>query len=154
MIYELINLLRIILRLYSLTMSDNPIKKPRVEGKLIRHNPSKQFKYSDLETTIHIKSSTPYISAIKRIKKLLNNLSTKQPKFSYITVLGMGATIEKTMSIGVFFQKDEGSQVDILTKTVEVLDEFDDEDLDHETIYRKRKITAVELHIYKTNDEI
>lgn len=135
-------------------MSDNPTKQPRMEGKLIRHNPSKQFKYSDLETTIHIKASTPYVSAIKRIQKLLINLPKKQPKVQYITVLGMGAAIEKTMSVGVFFQKDEGAQVDTFTKTVEVLDEFDDEDLDHETVYRKRKVTAVELHIHKSNDDI
>ena len=133
-------------------MSDNPTKQPRFEGKHIRHNPSKHFKYSDLETTIHIKASTPYISAIKRTKKLLSNLPKKQPKFEYITVLGMGAAIEKTLSIGVFFQVDEGAKVGILTKTVEVLDEFDDEDLDHDTIYRKRKVSAVELHIYKDND--
>lgn len=133
-------------------MTDNPTKQAPVEGKHIRHNPPKRFKYSDLETTIHIKASTPYISAIKRTKKLLANLPKKQPKIGYITVLGMGAAIEKTLSIGVFFQSEEGVKVDILTKTVEVLDEFDDEDLDHDTVYRKRKISAVELHIHKDDE--
>jgi len=134
-------------------MNDNPTKQPRVQGKHIRHDPSKKFKFSDLETTIHIKSSTPYISAIKRCQKLLGNLPKKQPKAQYITIMGMGAAIEKTMSIGVFFQKEQGLKVDMLTKSVEVLDEFDDENLDNDTIYRKRKISAVELHIQKDNDE-
>ncbi|CCH40624.1 Ribonuclease P protein subunit p20 [Wickerhamomyces ciferrii] len=134
-------------------MIDNPTKQPRFEGKHIRHAPSKQFKYSDLETSVHIKSSTPYISAIKRINKLLNKLPKSQPKFKEITVLGMGATIEKTLSIGVYFQKDQGLKVDILTKSVDVLDEFDDEDLDHDTIYKKRKVTAVELRIHKEEEE-
>jgi ribonuclease P/MRP protein subunit POP7 len=127
-------------------------KLQRVDAKHIRHNPQKAFKYSDLETTIHIKSNTPYISAVKRTLKLLKNLSKKQPKVKYITLLGMGAAIQKTLSVGLHFQEEEGAKVEVMTKSVEVLDEFEYEDEDNENSYSKRKVTAVEVHVYKTDD--
>lgn len=130
----------------------NVTKSERLDAKLIRHNPPKRFKFSDLETTIHIKSSTPYISAIKRVSKLLKNLPQKQPKARYVTIMGMGAAIEQTVAVGLHFQENEGCKIDVLTKSVEVLDEFDDGNEDNETIYRKRKVTAVEIHIFKTAD--
>jgi ribonuclease P/MRP protein subunit POP7 len=129
-------------------MDTPPERLPRIAGKHIKHGPSSNFKYSDLQTTVHIHKKTPYISAVKRVDKMLRQLSDKQPRRTYITVLGMGAAIEKTINVGVHFQSI-GCQVDILTKTVEVLDEFENDD---DSVLRKRKVSAIEVRVHKPMD--
>ncbi|CEP20751.1 unnamed protein product [Cyberlindnera jadinii] len=133
-------------------MADASRKKPRLQGKLVKHAAPSQFKYSNLQTTVRIQHKTPYISAIKRVDTMMKALKGRQPKKSYITVLGMGATIEKTMNIGVHFQA-QGCRVEVLTKSVEVLDEFlDQDDSDDESVLRKRSVSCVELKVYKPFD--
>ncbi|KAH3674609.1 hypothetical protein WICMUC_003155 [Wickerhamomyces mucosus] len=131
-------------------MTERIQKNERIEGKIIKHNPSKQYKYSTTEYTINIQSKTPYVSALKRASKMLKLLPKKQPKKDYIIINGMGKAISKTLSIALHFQYVEGNKVEILTKTVEVLDEFDDGNEDNDTVLRKRKISAVEIHIFKS----
>lgn len=114
--------------------------------KHIKHS-SSQFKYSNLQTTVHIQRKTPFVSALKRVSKQLSQLSAKQPNVSYITVLGMGAAIEKTMALGVHFQAQ--GKVDVLTKTITVMDEFEEDD---DSTFKKRVISGVELHVYKPTD--
>lgn len=127
-------------------------KLQRIDAKHIRHNPQHNFKHSDLDTCIHIKANASYVAAVKRVSKLLRNLTKKQPKVQYITLMGMGAAIQKALAVGLHFQTEEGSKVDVLTKSVEVLDEFEFKDEDNENSYVKRSVTAVEVHIYKTDD--
>ena len=64
----------------------------------------------------------------------------------------MGKAIEKTLSLGTHFQSNY--PVEVLTGSVEVLDEFrvneasDSEDEDEEkTLYQKRMVSYVELRI-------
>lgn len=127
-------------------------KLERIDAKFIRHDPSRTIKYSDLETTVHIKAKTPYMSAVKRTLKLLKSLDKKQPSVKYVTILGMGAAIQKTLSVGLHFQEEEGSKIEVFTKSVEVLDEFEFDDEDNENSYVKRSVSAIEIHIYKTTD--
>lgn len=71
-------------------------------------------------------------------------------------VLGMGKAIEKTLSLGCHFEQQLGKKVDVLTKSVELLDEVsvDDgdgdsiKDVDRETVLKKRTISGIELRIY------
>ncbi|KAI5955308.1 hypothetical protein KGF54_001869 [Candida jiufengensis] len=67
--------------------------------------------------------------------KNLNNLNSSNynkkyqnenyKKVKYITVKGMGKTIEKTLKIAMNYQNDQNYKVDILTGSVQVLDEFE-----------------------------
>ena len=97
-------------------------------------------------------------------------------RVKYITVKGMGKTIEKTLKLAMHFQQ-LGYKVDIITGSVQVLDEFekkvlapagiDNEDLrmgieeeeeddddernsltDYETEYKKRMVSSVEARVW------
>lgn len=124
------------------------------ESKLLRKLPTvKTLSRKQIKTTIYVKTSTPYISALKRIKKFLRDLPKSGS--TYVVVLGMGKAIEKTLSFGCHFEQ-LGKKVDVLTKSVELLDEvsLDDEDgdsikdVDRETMLKKRTISGIELRIY------
>lgn len=128
-----------------------------VGTKLIRKHPSiKVLSRKQLKTTIYVKSNTPYISALKRIKKFLRDLDKNGA--SYVVVLGMAKATEKVLSLGCHFEQQLGKKVDVLTKSVEVIDEVateendleDDpvEDRDRETLLKKRPVSGVELRIY------
>lgn len=125
------------------------------ESKLLRKLPTvKTLSRKQIKTTIYVKTSTPYISALKRIKKFLRDLPKSGS--TYVVVLGMGKAIEKTLSLGCHFEQQLGKKVDVLTKSVELLDEvsLDDEDgdsikdVDRETMLKKRTISGIELRIY------
>lgn len=125
------------------------------ESKLLRKLPTvKTLSRKQIKTTIYVKTSTPYISALKRIKKFLRDLPKSGS--TYVVVLGMGKAIEKTLSLGCHFEQQLGKKVDVLTKSVELLDEVsvDDgdedfiKDVDRETVLKKRTISGIELRIY------
>lgn len=125
------------------------------ESKLLRKLPTvKTLSRKQIKTTIYVKTSTPYISALKRIKKFLRDLPKSGS--TCVVVLGMGKAIEKTLSLGCHFEQQLGKKVDVLTKSVELLDEvsLDDEDgdsikdVDRETMLKKRTISGIELRIY------
>lgn len=113
-------------------------------------------------TTILIKSNTPYISALKRIKKTLQrfeqSLLPQNKKYQgggfksvkYISVKGLGKAIEKCLSLGLAFQDKIGYKIEVLTGTVEVLDEFkqDGSDSEEESEYRKRRTNSIEIRVY------
>ncbi|CAX41966.1 subunit of ribonucleases P/MRP, putative [Candida dubliniensis CD36] len=155
----------------------------RIQGKRhIKHSPNlTPFNETQNASNFLIKSSTPYISAIKQITKKLNKFSKSKNshtvnKFQneqyktikYITVKGMGKTIEKVASIGIHFQKDY--KVDVLTRSITVLDEFapiesnqepknegsshndDEEDEEEDTIYEKRTVSSIEIRIWIKRD--
>ncbi|ODV67248.1 hypothetical protein HYPBUDRAFT_6531 [Hyphopichia burtonii NRRL Y-1933] len=135
----------------------------------IKHSPNNELQSKiNQETTFLVKSSTPYISAIKRIKKILEKFDkTTLPnkkyqrgdykKVKYILVKGMGKAIEKTLSIGLNYKEDLKYKVDIITGTVEVYDEFqpkiDSEDEDEaESSIEKRRVSYVEIRIWLKRD--
>ncbi|RLV92012.1 Ribonucleases P/MRP protein subunit POP7 [Spathaspora sp. JA1] len=132
----------------------------RTQGKHIKHTPNiKPRTQTEQISSFLIKSNTPYVSAIKKITKQLENfekltgIKKYQSQFKqvkYITVKGMGKCLEKTLSVGLYFQ--ERYKVDILTGTVEVLDEFQQEDEEDDSIYKKRLVSSVELRIWLKRD--
>ncbi|CAK9441049.1 uncharacterized protein LODBEIA_P49180 [Lodderomyces beijingensis] len=134
----------------------------RIQGKHIKHSPNVKLQTeTQFASAFYVKSSTPYISAIKKITKQLNKFSKttgvkkynndQYKKIQYITVKGMGRTIERTLKIAMRFQ-DLDYRVDILTGSVQVLDEFEIDacakDGDEEREYRKRMVSSIEARIW------
>ncbi|CEP61987.1 ribonuclease P/MRP protein subunit POP7 LALA0_S04e05160g [Lachancea lanzarotensis] len=129
-------------------------------GRIIAKHPSvKILSHKQIKTTIYVKSTTPYISAVKRVNKFLSQLQRHGAQ--YVTVLGMGKAVEKTLSVGCHFQEEKGKKVVVLTQTIPLVDEIlaeqagdegesaeDIEDADLETVLRKRTASGVEVRIY------
>lgn len=167
----------------------------RIQGKNIRHTKHSPVQKLQNETefnlTILIKSLTPFISALKRIQKQLNKFSKsaatstsskkyqndQYKKLQYIKVRGMGKCLEKTLKLALKFQ-ELNYRVDIVTGSIEVIDEFekleneeetkmdvdvdvdvgketmqeDDVFDDEERIYCKRMVSTVEVRIWLNRD--
>ncbi|QLG74965.1 hypothetical protein HG535_0H02920 [Zygotorulaspora mrakii] len=132
-----------------------------MKSKLVRKHPTvKAFSRREIKSHIYIKSVTPYVSALKRIKKVLTELDKSSATF--VAVLGMGKAVEKTLSLGCHFEEQMGKRIEVLTKTIEVLDEvtevdsdtasgnqeLQEENEDLETILKKRTLSGVEVRIY------
>lgn len=130
--------------------------------KHIKHSANTKIALKIDETTsILIKSNTPYVSGLKRIKKTVDkfeqSLLPQNRKYQgggfksvkYISVKGMGKAIEKCLSLGLAFQDKFGYKIEVLTATVEVLDEFKQEgsDNEEESEYRKRRTSSIEIRI-------
>lgn len=152
----------------------NICKIPRYESKkIIKHAPLRPYIHTELDSTVYVKSNTPFISAIKRIEKMISRFDeipnkrgemvrkgNISKKCNHITVKGMGKSIDKVVNIGLHFKFEEKFTVDIFTKSVGVLDEFvdkevnkgddynSDDDEDEESVLRKRNVGAVEVRIY------
>lgn len=117
--------------------------------KLLKHPPPRVFKYSNILTSFRLKSSTPFVSAVKHIDKKfleLDQPKNKNSKKEYITVYGMGKTVEKCLSVGLYFQDTRQHKIEVRTTTVKVLDELQQDD---EVEFRKRSISGVEIDIYR-----
>lgn len=137
-----------------------PQKLQRINGKHIKHSSNVNIKLIvEQETTFLVKSSTPFVSALKRINKMLNKFNktiTKTNKYQageykkvkYITVKGMGKSIENTLSIANRLQNNYHYKVDVLTGSVEVLDEFVPETDSFDSTFQKRKVSTVELRVW------
>lgn len=147
-----------------------PHKLQRINGKHVRHSANINSQLViEKETTFFVKSSTPFVSGLKRINKMLNKFNKtitrhtnkyqggEYKKVKYITVKGMGKSIENTLGIANKLQNDLHYKVDILTGTVEVLDEFEPfEEQDHhkhknsidDITFQKRKVSTIELRIW------
>ncbi|CAG62585.1 uncharacterized protein GVI51_M05995 [Nakaseomyces glabratus] len=118
--------------------------------KLVRKLPTvKTMSHKKIKSTMYVKSGTPFKSATKRIDKLLNQCQR------YVTVLGMGHSVTKTLAIATTYQ-EKLHKVQVMTKTIEVLDEvvedtesIDDSDSDIETKLKKRLLSGVEVRIFK-----
>lgn len=84
---------------------------------------------------------------------------------SYVVVLGMGKAVDKVLSLGCYFEQQMGKKIDVLTKSIDVVDEIlandqeanedneeDDEEpereIDRETTLRKRTVSGVEIRIH------
>ncbi|CAR25889.1 ZYRO0A10450p [Zygosaccharomyces rouxii] len=120
-------------------------------AKLIKKHPTvKSISHKQVHSTLYLKSKTPYVSALKRINKFLANVN--RTGSTYVIVLGMGKAVEKALSLACHFQDQLQKRVEILTKSVDVMDELsnddDDDPPDVDTELRKRTISGVEIRIY------
>lgn len=131
----------------------------RYKGKkFVKHSAPKPYLQSESTKVVFVKSSTPYVSALKRIERLLKDFEPKinrrgQPivksgtTTEYVQVKGMGKAIGKVTSLGVHFKYEKKLRVDTFTRSIGVLDEFVDPE-GEDDVLRKRNVSAVELHIY------
>lgn len=139
------------------------LTKEQKQAKIIKKHPSlKQSTHNDIKTLIYIKSSTPFVSGIKRVNKFLKNLekTKKDPKLQCITLLGMGKAAEKTMTLGCYFAEEKRKRIEIRTTSIDVIDEIilqgqdgasitpQLDERDKETELKKRSLSGVEIKIY------
>lgn len=137
-------------------------KLPRLEGKrLVKHQVPRRQAYSNrkVDTLLRMKSTTPFVSALKRIERMLANLepmtnrkghqATRPPNgVTHVTVEGMGRCISRLMDVCTQFE-GKGHRVELFTRSVEVLDEYQDvQDEAAEDILRKRRVGCLVAHIY------
>ncbi|SCU92014.1 LAMI_0E08350g1_1 [Lachancea mirantina] len=124
-------------------------------GKLISKHPTmKVFSHKKIKTTMYLKASTPYISALKRIGKLLGSL--RRHGAEYVSVLGMGKAVEKCLSVACHYEGERAYRVEVRTQSVSVFDEIADSDdseidirdEDRETRLQPRNLSGVEVRIY------
>lgn len=139
--------------------------------RIIKHSPNTRIELkTDTDTTFLVKTNTPFISAVKRIDKILEKFDKtnvdhrkyqrgEYKKVKYISVKGMGRAIEKTTSLGLHFMTKKAYRVDIMTGTLEVLDEIrtvlnysSKDDSDEETLYKTRSASYVEARIWLKRD--
>jgi hypothetical protein len=112
--------------------------------KLIKH-PSPRLVSSD-KTAVYVSVSTPFVSALKRVTKLLNESNKAGKKSSYVSVFGLGKAMDKALAIGLKFQTT-GHEIQVLTGTVTVTDEIDSEK--EEPVLTQRQLSNVEVRIMK-----
>lgn len=117
--------------------------KNKIEGKHIRHAPVRKFKQDDSNYSFYFKSSTPVVSAVKKIDKKLAKLTGNK---RYISVFAMGRSINNACKLSVNYQ-ERSFRVDVLTGTTTLLDEF--EVKDEENVLKKRSISHIELRVWK-----
>ncbi|OBA19374.1 hypothetical protein METBIDRAFT_33545 [Metschnikowia bicuspidata var. bicuspidata NRRL YB-4993] len=134
---------------------------------MIRNSPNTRILLkTEIQTTIFVKSSTPYVSALKRVDRLLekfDRLPTNYKQFQQgeykkvrsLSVKAMGSAMEKAVSIGLHFKENMGYQVDFFTGTVEVVDELKTteipntrDDSEDETELRGRNVSCVQVTIW------
>lgn len=121
------------------------------QGKLLKKRPTlKTLNSKQLKSTFYVKSQTPYLSALKRTKKMLAKLPQGQ---QYVTLYAMGKAVTKGLSLACYFQQ-RSYRVSVLTKTVEVIDELIEEDEqadtdDVDTTLAVRKLSGVEIRVHR-----
>ncbi|QUC18010.1 uncharacterized protein UV8b_02251 [Ustilaginoidea virens] len=131
-----------------------PIKKlaPIPQGCKIQKRPlmRPQLSASSKSPTIYVSSHTPFVSAVKRVRKLLakslrtagpapknaslqsrveslkqNTASASdRPPALVVTVAGTGKAIEKTLSLASWFEQEGDCNVCLRTRTVGAVDDI------------------------------
>lgn len=135
--------------------------------KIIKHISTKRQTLIEKETTYLVKSTTPFISGLKRIKKIIDKFENENTSsnehlkkyrkgdyknIKFIKIKGMGKAIEKTISLGLHF--NENYKICIYSGTCEVLDEliFDEnsesENALEKQTFKRRNVSFVEIHIF------
>lgn len=144
-------------------------------GTHIKHAPIiRNLSKLDLETTYFVKSSSPFMSAFKKVYKILNKFDKVDDasnykyrnghykNLKYITLKGMGKSMEKTLNLALKFRDELGYKTDILTGSSEVIDEFkkdindrysievDDDEMEEEEeiLYKKRMVSSIEIRLW------
>ncbi|QBM85430.1 ribonuclease P/MRP protein subunit POP7 [Metschnikowia aff. pulcherrima] len=121
---------------------------------------------TESETTFFIKSSTPFVAALKRIDRLLEKFDKlptnykqyqqgEYKKVKHLTVKALGAAMEKVVSVGLHFREHSGYQVDFISGTVNVVDQVKTkgshqsrDDSDDEIELRGRNVSYIEAKIW------
>lgn len=121
---------------------------------------------------IYVSTSTPFMSAVKRVRKQLDQglrSSAAAPRNAslqsriqalerqqddagssegaVVTVMGTGRAVEKTLSLASWFEQQGDCRVEMRTKTVGTVDDVVVEDGDVEDESRLRKMSCLEVVI-------
>ncbi|KAF6009760.1 hypothetical protein HII13_000546 [Brettanomyces bruxellensis] len=134
---------------------------------LVKHAPPRTYHENETQKVVFVKSSTPFISAVKRIEKCLDGHRLKPNRRgrlaskygnreAYVIVKGMGKAIPKVLNIGLHFKYEKNATLDVYTKTIGVLDEFKSipEASNEDDLLRKRNVSSIEIRIYASEDEL
>lgn len=126
--------------------------------KIIKRPTIKTYSHNRIHSTLYIKSSTPYISGLRRLEKWINKLRASSKKDKIILLMGMGKAVEKTLALAYWCQDTVGLDIEITIKSIDVIDSevttdkdgdgaSDDDDDDTEEILKKRRTSGVEIKI-------
>ncbi|CAN3373923.1 hypothetical protein DIURU_005573 [Diutina rugosa] len=108
--------------------------------------PSTQVEH---DSTFLVKSTTPYVSAVKQINRKLKRIhrkrTTNYQSVKFFTVKGMGKAMATVASLS---QEFGTKKVEVFTGTEEVVDtvKADTEGADDE--YKLRKVSYIELRVW------
>ncbi|KAK1707610.1 Rpp20 subunit of nuclear RNase MRP and P-domain-containing protein [Colletotrichum lupini] len=149
--------------------SPNPISGSKIQKRAL---PRRQQPNSSKSQLIYVSASTPFMSAVSRVRKQLdkslkgNAPSTRGMNLNQridllhrdngtkggngeAIVLGTGRAIEKVLSIAAWFTEQSDCEVEVRTKTVGTVDdvvlEEEDEGFGEES--RVRKISCLEVTV-------
>lgn len=160
-VLHLLSLYTILYRIATSTLST------RMGTKIVKHNPDTKLRSKTaLDTTFLVKGSTPFVSAVKRIDRMLEKFDTngtgyrkyllgEYKKVRFLTIKGMGKAIDTVVSLGLHYKHKKQYKVDVKTGTVEVLDELKKpleystkESDDEESEFKKRRASYVDVKIW------
>ncbi|GMM30926.1 ribonuclease P/MRP protein subunit [Martiniozyma asiatica (nom. inval.)] len=150
-------------------MTINPKNIRYPDHKHICHPPPRVYNHSPSPHVLNIKSSTPFPSALKRLRTLLDLHNVRPNKrgqliksnsagkkglgrgmskdVEYVCIKAMGKAISKAINLG-WELKREGNRVEFSTATVTVLDEFRDKKEDEDDILQKRRVSSIEVRVW------
>ncbi|GAB0135919.1 hypothetical protein EsDP_00004240 [Epichloe bromicola] len=131
-----------------------------------------QLSSSSKSPTIYISSKTPFISAVRRVRKLLTrslraapapknaslhsrvealkrstNTANEGHRPLVVTVMGTGKAIEKTLSLASWFEQQGDCHVALRTKTIKTVDEVVLQDETGADESRVRNVSCLEVAI-------
>lgn len=113
----------------------------------MKHSPTESEK-KDAKTEIYLTPSTPIISALKHVTKVIEDLPNIAPKAKYVTVRGLGKAKDRAVIVAVRLQQ-QGHLVSFHTGTVTVVDEFESNmDPESSGYLQSRKVNSMEIRVH------
>ncbi|RPB19463.1 hypothetical protein L211DRAFT_766015, partial [Terfezia boudieri ATCC MYA-4762] len=73
--------------------------------------------------TVYISARTPFISAVKRVRKILSPMERGELVGEGVVLKATGKAINKCLSLGVYFMKDDRVAVRVGTGSVDAVDD-------------------------------
>lgn len=114
----------------------------------IKHPPPRLISKKASKTEIFLSPSTPIVSALKHVSKVIEALPKHAPKAKYISVRGLGKAIDRAIIVAVRLQQ-QGKTVSLHTGTVTVVDEYEDQlQPTMPPTVKSRKVSSIEIRVY------
>ncbi|ANB14048.1 Pop7p [Sugiyamaella lignohabitans] len=136
----------------SINKESLPSLRPEISTKITKRPPPKLVKELK-QPAVYVSTKTPFVSGLKRVSKHISDVQKLGTKDSikknelHVTVYGLGKAIDKALAIGLNFM-NQYSRVEVLTGTVNVVDESNEDDENGIPKINKRKTSKVEIKIY------
>lgn len=114
----------------------------------IKHPPPRAASKKDAKTEIFLTPSTPIVSALKRVAKVMESLPKNAPKAKFISVRGLGKAMDRAIIVAIRLQQ-KGKTVSFHTGTVTVVDEYESAiDPTSAPSLKSRKVSSIEIRVY------